>query len=245
MGSEKRKHIVFDIVGTCVSYDAFFDALEERLGNKLRSHSIPPRLLGMLWLADTERECMFLRASGRSGRFMELLKPFIYRFLAMSGIESPKAFCSDEDAEYIASSYGRLRARNGVHECMQKLRQAGFEVWACTSGDRVRVQKYLEEGGIEIPNDRFVPCEEIRGGAVTKPQLGVYEFMLSKFPDADEKWFAACHMWDTTAARKCGFKAAWCSAWEKEAVTEAFGEVEVMAENLVTMAEKIITASAG
>lgn len=36
------------------------------------------------------------------------------------------------------------------------------------------------------------------------------------------------------------FKAAWCSAWELEPVPEIFGEVDVVADTLVDMAEKII-----
>lgn len=39
------------------------------------------------------------------------------------------------------------------------------------------------------------------------------------------------------------FKAAWCSAWELEALPEIFGEVDVKADTLVEMAEGIIAAS--
>lgn len=39
------------------------------------------------------------------------------------------------------------------------------------------------------------------------------------------------------------FKAAWCSAWEIEPVPEVFGEVDVVADSLVDMADKIIKAS--
>lgn len=39
------------------------------------------------------------------------------------------------------------------------------------------------------------------------------------------------------------FKAAWCSEWEIEAVPEIFGEVDVVADSLVEMADKIIEAS--
>jgi len=40
------------------------------------------------------------------------------------------------------------------------------------------------------------------------------------------------------------FKAAWCSVWEKEACVDLFGEMDVMADELVEMADKIIAASA-
>lgn len=41
----------------------------------------------------------------------------------------------------------------------------------------------------------------------------------------------------------CRFKAAWCSVWEGEALPEIFGEVDVVADSLVDMADKIIEAA--
>jgi len=32
---KKQKHIVFDVIGTLTSYSKFFEALEERLGDKV------------------------------------------------------------------------------------------------------------------------------------------------------------------------------------------------------------------
>jgi 2-haloacid dehalogenase len=50
-------------------------------------------------------------------------------------------------------------------------------------------------------------------------------------------------MWDASAAKHSGFKAAWCSVWEKEPATEVFGEVDVLADSLPEMADKIIAAA--
>jgi 2-haloacid dehalogenase len=47
----------------------------------------------------------------------------------------------------------------------------------------------------------------------------------------------------TRADISCRFKAAWCSVYEKEPSTEVFGEVDVLADSLVEMANKIIAAS--
>lgn len=46
--------------------------------------------------------------------------------------------------------------------------------------------------------------------------------------------------WATPPTR---FKAAWCSVWELEPVPEVFGEVDVVADSLVEMADKIIKAA--
>lgn len=40
------KNVVFDVVGTLVSYDHLFQAIDDRLGDRLREHGIKPSLLG-------------------------------------------------------------------------------------------------------------------------------------------------------------------------------------------------------
>lgn len=195
------KHIVFDIVGTCISYDAFFNALEERFGDKLRQHGIPPRLFGLLVLEGGERECLFSKLARHPIFFMDMIKPVLYRLLAMSGIEKPHEFASDDDVTYVAGSYRRLGARPGIHECLRRLRDNGFTIWALTSGDKARVQGYLKAADIDIPTENFIACEMI---GATKPEPEVYEHMLKMFPEADETWFAACHMWDAAAAKRSG-----------------------------------------
>lgn len=195
------KHIVFDIVGTCISYDAFFAAIEERLGDKLRHQGIPPRLFGLLVLEGGERECLLSKIARHPIPFMEMIKPVFYRLLAMSGIEKPHEFAADEDVTYVAESYRRLGARPGIHECMRRLRENGFTIWALTSGDKARVQDYLKAADIDIPTENFIACEMI---GATKPEPEVYEHMLKMFPVASETWFAACHMWDAAAAKRSG-----------------------------------------
>ena len=69
------KNIVFDIVGTCVPYDAFFAAIETRLGPQLRSHCINPRLFGFAWMETAEREFTYLDISGRYVPFWSVFQP--------------------------------------------------------------------------------------------------------------------------------------------------------------------------
>lgn len=39
------------------------------------------------------------------------------------------------------------------------------------------------------------------------------------------------------------FRAAWCSEWEKEQCTSIFGEMDITADSLPELADKIIAAS--
>lgn len=133
------KTVVFDVVGTCVGYTAYFKAIEDRLGPKLVAKGIKPQLLGFAWIEAAEREYTYLSISGRYVTFQEVFKALFYRMLWMAGIEEPRKFATDEDNEYIMEQYTKLQVRPGLKECFEKLRAAGFTVQALTAGDRKRV----------------------------------------------------------------------------------------------------------
>lgn len=251
-----KKHVVFDVVGTCVSYDNFFDAIETRLGPKLRAEGIQSRFFGFSWMETAEREYTYLSISGAYVPFWSVFKPLFYRMLWMAGIKEPRDFATDEDAEFLVQSYRKLKARPGIDECFARLRESGFTVWALTAGDTERVNGYFTQNKIDMPIENFVSCDSF---GVGKPAPESYTPLLNKF-NGEEAWFAAAHMWDASAAKRngyvtmekvqvtktnfmCRFKGAWCSVWEKEPCTEVFGELDVLADTLPEMAEKIIAAS--
>ncbi|ROV93470.1 hypothetical protein VSDG_06798 [Cytospora chrysosperma] len=234
------KHVVFDIVGTCVGYEAFFEAIDARIGDRLRAHCITPKIFAFAWMECAEREFTFLDLSGRYKPFFPIFRPLFHRVLGQVGIPKARELFSDEDADVCADAYKGLKARPGVQEAWQKLRDAGFTVWALTTGDKARVKGYLAGAGLDCPDENFFSCD---GLDVRKPVPRAYHFVLDQFKGAEQTWFAAAHMWDASGAKANGFKAAWCSVWEIEPVPEVFGEVDVVADSLVDMAEKIIQAS--
>ena len=83
-----RKHVIFDVVGTCLSYDAIFDTLDTRLGDRLRAECIKPKLLGYTWFEASEREYTYLSISGRYTRFYDVFACLFYRMLWMAGIKN-------------------------------------------------------------------------------------------------------------------------------------------------------------
>ncbi|KAF2733334.1 DAO-domain-containing protein [Polyplosphaeria fusca] len=234
-----RKHVVFDIVGTCVSYDALFNAIDHRLGDKLLAQNVKPRLFGYLWIEVTEREYTYLSMNGRYVGFREVFSSLFYRMLHMSGIEDPHAFASDEDLKYILEQYMKLQARPGIAECFQMLRENGFTVWALTAGDVERVGGYFRHNNIHMPKENFISCDSFKIG---KPDPKVYQMMLEKLGKDDEKWFAAAHNWDSAAAKLSGFKAAYCTIWEKVRCDELFGPCDVTADTFPEMARAIVSA---
>jgi 2-haloacid dehalogenase len=121
------------------------------------------------------------------------------------------------------------------------LRAGGLTVWALTTGDPTRVLGYFANGGIEFPRENFITCDT---SGVAKPALESYKPALEKFGAEDQKWFAAAHMWDVSAAVKAGFMGAYCTIYERDACESIFSEkMEVVADDLVTMAQRIVDAS--
>ena len=230
------KHVVFDVVGTLVSFDAFYSRIEDVLGSKLRCQGIKTSSFGYTWMTTAELEFTFLSISSRHTAYNEVMKATFYRTLWMSGIESPRTFATDTEREQCQEGYSMLTLREGAKECIEILQQADFKLWCLTTANPERVQGYFLRGGVEMPP--IVSCDE---QGVAKPQLAAYRSILGRFEDGDEKWFAACHAWDVSAARVAGFTGAYCSAYENEPCWEIFGgETEVVEETLVEMAKAII-----
>jgi len=232
------KQIVFDVVGTCASYDAFFDAIELKLGDKLRAEGIKPLLFGYTWIEVSSLEYTYFSISGGYISSGDVKKALFYRLLRMAGIEDPRKFATDEDRDYLLEQYTSLKLRPGVKKCFQKLRDAGFTISCLTTGNAEKVSGFFETGGVDMPKENVTSCDE---AGVAKPATEVYKQLLRKFQkNGDEAWFAAAHSWDVSAAKRAGFKGAYCTVWEKEPCTDLFGEVDVMADTLPELADSII-----
>ncbi|CBF80791.1 hypothetical protein AN8555.2 [Aspergillus nidulans FGSC A4] len=122
------KNVVFDVVGTLISYDHLFQAIDDRLGDRLPEHGIKLSLLAYTWIEIAEREYTYLSMSGRYTVFADVFRALFYRMFWMAGAK----------------------------ECVQKLRDAGFKVWCFTAGDAKRVSGYIENEGVEMPTGDLI-----------------------------------------------------------------------------------------
>ena len=203
--SAPKKHVVFDVIGTCVTYDTVIEALDTRLGDRLREQCITPGHLVNTWFEAAEREYTNLSILGRYATFDAVFRSLFYRVLWLAGIKKPRAFASSDDLEHVMAGYSQLRGRFGFWECFQILRGAGFTVWGFTIGDAEQVRGYLTRGvGVEFPAEYLISCD---GLGVGKPAPEAYKHVLQRL-GGGEAWFAAAHMWDVSSAKSTGFVSA-------------------------------------
>lgn len=200
MSASTKKHVVFDVVGTCVSYQVWFDAIASQLGERFAKEGIKPQLFAFAWMEAAEREYTYLSLSGRYTVFSKVQSALFYRMLHQSGIAEPRNFATDADLKVIMEAYDKLKMREGVPEMFEKLRAAGFTCWCLTAGDKKRVGAYFTKAGVAMPDENFMSCDS---SGIGKPDPKAYEPALKALGEG-EKWFAAAHMWDVSAARTVG-----------------------------------------
>ncbi|OAL46441.1 HAD-like protein [Pyrenochaeta sp. DS3sAY3a] len=238
-----EKHIVFDVVGTLVSYTHFFSTLGSKLGPVLKPHNISAHLLGFAWLESAEREYTYLSLSGSYIPFAKVFEAIFFRVLHFAGIPEPREIATEDDVRYFMQEYRKCEVRPGAKELVQRLKDEGWTVWAFTSSERERVMGYFEKGGVAIEGANVITCDEI---GVGKPEIKAYERVKERLGGVEGKalWFAAAHGWDVSAAGRAGFKTAYCTVLEKEPLEDIFGKQDVVAESLLELADGIIAATA-
>lgn len=210
------KHIVFDVVGTCVSFSAFYAAISRVLGARLEAHHISAQHFGYTWKEAAELEFYLLLLSGRYTPYNVIFRAVFYRTLAQAGVDDPRAFATDAERDACQAGYAALELRPGCAHMMARLRAAGWTVWCLTSGDVERVTGYFARGGVDMPRRNFVSCDDLverdpvtgQESRLYKPSLKAYEAVLGMLGEGEgegtERWFAAAHMWDVSAAVKAG-----------------------------------------
>lgn len=197
-------NVVFDVVGTLVGYESMFIATDRRLGAHLRAEGIKPSLLCQMWLETAEREYTYLSMSGKYVGFARVVQAIFFRMLFKAGIAEPRRFATLDDVQFIMDQgYKKLEMRPGAKECIEKLRSAGFNVWALTAADRSICAAYFAQAGIEFSYDNLLSCDQ---SSIGKPDPASYEPLLRKLNSGTQPrpWFAAAHMWDTSAAQRVG-----------------------------------------
>ena len=93
----RTKHVVFDVVGTCVSFDAYYAAIDAAIGPKLNASTINSQLFGYSWMTAAELEFTFLSVSERYKPYKEILEGTFFRTLWFAGMQEPRETVTAEE----------------------------------------------------------------------------------------------------------------------------------------------------
>ncbi|KAI9054511.1 hypothetical protein LZ554_001668 [Drepanopeziza brunnea f. sp. 'monogermtubi'] len=176
-----KKHLVLDIVGTCVSFSAFYAQIATTLGARLLTYNISPAHFGYTWKEAAELEFYLLLQSQSQSQseserggggvvvpYPRVLAAVFARTLIMAGVPAALvraetgAFASTHDRDVCVRAYTEgLELREGCREMVERLRAEGWCVWCLTSGEKGRVRGYFEKGGLVMEEERIVSCEEL------------------------------------------------------------------------------------
>ncbi|KAK1925970.1 haloacid dehalogenase [Papiliotrema laurentii] len=234
--------VVFDVVGTCFSYDNGAHALHARLGDKLAKYGIPSKLLFYSWITSTERDYSYLSQIKQYKPFLEIMSHTFTRILYQAGVPESdlEGFYTQEDLDYIVDGHRNLKPREGLAEMMQILRQGGFDVWCCSDANVERVKGYFDKAGVEMPLDRILSADMVKAG---KPEPEVYKFARQKAGSdkpGEVSVFAASHAWDCAAAKAAGFNVAYTTTYEYDECVAVFGKMDLVVPDLVSLGKGIV-----
>ncbi|KAJ4359439.1 hypothetical protein N0V95_002186 [Ascochyta clinopodiicola] len=231
----------FDVIGTCFDFEAPIRAIHDRLGDKLSTAKSDPKTLFFAWFYAAQRDFTYVSLAGAYKPIAEILKLTFRRACLI--IDLPASAVSDEDVAAIMTAFKSMGPREGLKECFDGLREAGWDVYGVTNGGVETSLAYYHNANIELDERHLLSCDDLK---VAKPDVRVYERAqdyltkqgLGERGDG-ERWFVAAHAWDLIAARKAGFRTAYLDFEEHDPVTEVFGAFDLYAGSMEELLRKL------
>ncbi|KDE04650.1 hypothetical protein MVLG_04948 [Microbotryum lychnidis-dioicae p1A1 Lamole] len=235
--------IVFDVLGTCFSFDPAIDAVREMFPEKFSSEAHARSVIDD-WFHSSQRDFVYLSMNGGYTPIAQILKATLPRVLQMNQITATTL--TQDDLSPVLSIIPSLPPRPSLVECSALLLAAenpSFQLMAATNGADKTTRGFYKSalGDEEAEKWMYFSCDEIE---VAKPAPVVYEAiwerLRSKALGKDGGWFVASHTWDLYAAKKAGFKTAWASYEEHDLASDVWSRPDVIGPDLVDVAKQII-----
>ena len=126
----------FDVIGTCFDFHVPITAIHTRLGPKLTTAKCDPKTLFFAWFYAAQRDFTYLSLAGSYTPIAQVLKLTFKR--ACRIVDLPADAVSDEDVEEIMKAFKGMEPREGLKQCFDGLREAGWGVYGVTNGGVVQ-----------------------------------------------------------------------------------------------------------
>ena len=235
------KSVSFDVLGTCFDFQNAIEAVESRLGPRLKAINVDSKALFFSWFYAAQRDFTYTSVVGNYTPIAQVLKHTLKRACLIVDLPPDQA-PTDEDITAIMRAVTSLGPRPGLKVCYDGLCEAGWDVYGVTNGGKETSLNYYKLAGIELDDKHLLSCDDVKAA---KPDIRVYEnanrhLDSQGLSDRDEdRWFVAAHAWDLIAARKAGFKTAYLDFEEHDPVEDVFGKFDLYASSMEALLEKM------
>jgi len=235
------KSASFDVLGTCFGFEAAIEAIDNRLGSRLKAIGVDPKTLFFSWFYAAQRDFTYTTVVNTYVPIAQVLKNTLRRACLIVDLPADQA-PSDEDVAEVMKAVTSLKPRPGLKACYDGLRTAGWEVLGVTNGGKETSLNYYKQADIALDGSHLLSCDDLQ---VAKPDFRVYvntnrHLTTMQLSEAEgDRWFVAAHAWDLIAARKAGFKTAYLDFEEHDPVEEVFGKFDLYASSMEDLLEKL------
>ena len=219
------KSICFDVIGTCFSFDAIIEAIDQEVGSIIKPANVSAKSLFFSWFYAGQRDFTYLSQCNSYQPIAVVLKSTFRRSLRILDID---AQVSDDSIDVIMNAFANPRPRKGLFECVKGL-QEHHQVIAVTNGSAKATEGYFKPCPVDLQS-----CDSIQRA---KPDAEVYKAAAKLC--TGEKWFVAAHAWDLLPARQAGFKTAYVRYEEHDSCGNLFGEFDLECESLDELLDKL------
>src|ERR1700753_756115 len=110
------KSVCFDVLGTCFDFETGAEAIDARLGPRLRAINVDPKTLFFSWFYAAQRDFTYITVVGDYIPIAQVLKHTLRRACLIVDLPADQA-PSDEDVAAIMKAVTSLKARPGLKNC--------------------------------------------------------------------------------------------------------------------------------
>ena len=122
------KSVCFDVLGTCFGFEAAIEAIDSRLGPKLKAINVDPKTLFFSWFYAAQRDFTYTSIVGDYTPIAQILKNTLKRACLIVDLPADQA-PTDDDVATVMKAVTSLQARPGLKACFDGLRDAGLDVY--------------------------------------------------------------------------------------------------------------------
>ncbi|WP_137284694.1 haloacid dehalogenase type II [Halorussus salinisoli] len=186
--------IAFDSYGTIVDVTTVEEPLSEYVDN--------PEAVATRWRNRSLEYAMVGNAIEEYHSFYELIRHALKWALDAQGVD-----LDESEREEILSTYHELDVFGDVREGMERLRDAGYDLYVVSNGNEEMLESMVDHAGIGDLLEATISADEVER---FKPEAELYRHAADRIgTPTDEIAFVAAGWWDVPGAMHAGMHGVW------------------------------------